>query len=125
MARTKTDLSTDTLRKLGVLDALHSPSSEDAAIVEARYDDMHESLKDQGLVYWPNTDRSTAEIPSVVFGAVVDIMAENVALHFGVEIPTVTDAHGRPVSIGTRGTRNLRVHMAKGPSGAPVYTEYY
>ncbi len=125
MARSKSDLSTDALRKLGVLDSLHSPSAEDAALVEARYDDKLEELRDKGLVYWPNTSRATDEIPNVVFGAMVNIMCEEVAPAFGSPVPTVTDDSGRPVSCGTKGMRDLRRHLAKGPSGEPTRAVYF
>lgn len=124
MARSKSDLATDVLRKLGVLDALHSASAEDAAHVEARYDDKLEELRDQGLVYWSHTSRTSEDIPNAIFGALVNIMAEDQAAYYGVEIPAVSD-NARPVSCGTKGLRDLRRHMAKGPSGSPTRTVYY
>lgn len=125
MARTKQELAKDTLRKLGVLDALHDPSSEDSVFVETRYDDKHAELKDKGLVYWPNTSRTAQEIPNVIYDAMCNVMAEAVASTFGVSIPSLSDDSGRPVSCGTKGLRDLRRHMAKGPSGAPTQATYY
>lgn len=125
MARAKSDLATDALRKLGVLAATETAPAEDSSLVEARYDDKLEELRDKGLVYWPNTSRTTAEIPSVVFGAMVNIMVEDVATYFGAKIPEITDDSGRVVSCGTKGLRDLRRHMAKGPSGEPTEATYY
>lgn len=125
MARTKQQLAKDVLQELGILDALHDPSAEDGALVEARYDDKLAWLKDRGLAYWPNTSRTAQEIPSEVFSALVNIMAEDVAGKFGVPIPTKLDEHGRQFSCGTVGLRSLRVHIAKPASGEPTRAVYY
>lgn len=125
MARTKADLSTDVLRELGILDALHTPTAEDSVLIEARYDDKIEVLRDLGLAYWPNTSRTVQEIPAVVFSALVCIMAEEVAGKFGVGVPRKTDEAGREMTCGTKGMRDLRRHMAKGPSGEPTRAVYY
>lgn len=125
MARTRQDLSTDVLRKLGILSALETASAEDSSLVEARYTDKIEELRDKGIVYWPNTTRTTEEIPSAVFGALVNLMCEDVASHFGAQIPTLTDDNGQQVSCGTKGMRDLRRHMAKGPSGEPTEATFY
>lgn len=125
MARTKLALVEDALRKLGVLDALHTASAVDSALAEARYDDRLAELKDKGLAYWPNTGRDVSEIPNVVFGPMVNILSEDLAAYYGTTPPTVTDDSGRAVSCGTKGMRDLRRHMAKGPSGEPTYATYY
>jgi hypothetical protein len=125
MARSKSEVATDTLRKLGILSAVDTPSAEDSSFVEARYDDKLDELRDKGLVYWTHTSRTSADIPNSVFAAIVNIMVEELATHYRAAIPTVTDDHGRPVSIGTKGMRDLRRHMAKGPSGEPTRALYY
>lgn len=125
MARSKADATKDTLRKLGVLDILDDPAAEQAALVEARYDDKLEELRDRGLVYWSHDTRTSEDIPNVVFGAIVNIMCEEMAAAFGVQIPTVMDERGQPVSCGTKGMRDLRRHMAKGPSGNATRADYF
>lgn len=126
MARSKTDMSTDTLKKLSIIGAMETPAAEDSALVERRYDDKLASLIDAGLAYWSHTSRTSENIPNAVYNAIVGIMAEECAAEFGVEAPTVTDdTTGRQVSCGTKGMRDLRRHMAKGPSGAPTKATYY
>lgn len=125
-AKTKQDLSTDVLRYgLGVLDALHNPSAEDAALIEDAYDHKLAELRDDGLCYWANTGRAIAEIPEAVFGALVDIITEDVATAFGKEVPAAFDDYGRQVSVGTKGLRRLRAHMSKRRSGEPTKAVYY
>lgn len=125
MARSKAALATDVMRKLGILAAVDSPSAEDSSLVEGRYDDKLDELRDKGLCYWSHTTRTSEDIPAAVFGALVNIMCEDVAAHFGAQVPTVTDDNGQPVSSGTKGLRDLRRHLAKGPSGSPTATTYY
>jgi hypothetical protein len=125
MARSKADLSSAVLVELGVLDALHSASAEDAALVEARYDDKLEELRDKGLVYWTHTSRTSEDIPSAVFRAITLIMAAEVAASFGQPQPTVVDDNNQPVSAAVKGIRELRRHMAKGPSGEPTRAVFY
>jgi len=125
-AKTKQDLATDVLRVgLGVIDALHSPSAEDSALIEGQYDHKLAELRDDGLVYWPNTGRDVSEIPEAIFGALVDIMTEDVANAFGKETPSAFDDYGRQVSCGTRGLRKLRAHISKRRSGEPTKAVYY
>lgn len=123
--KTKAQLATDVLRKLGVLDALETASAQDAALVEGRYDVKLFELRDMGLAYWPNTGRLVEEIPDAVHLALVSIMADEVASEFGIPLATETDHHGRPVSRATKGMRALRVHMAKPASGEPTRAIYY
>lgn len=126
MAKTKQELAIDVLRLgLGVIDALHSPSAEDAALVEDSYDHKLAELRDKGLAYWPNTSRTAEEIPDAVYGALVDIMTEDVAGAFGVKLDPAFDDFGRAVSVGTKGLRNLRAHMRKQASGEPTRAVYY
>lgn len=124
-SKSKAELATDVLRKLTVVDALETPSAQDSAYVEDQYDHKYAELRDKGLAYWTNTDRSTEEIPLVVFGALVDIMCEDVAGAFGLKTPSDTDDVGRQVSCGTKGLRNLRAHVAKRPSGESTKAVYF
>lgn len=125
MARTKAALSKDVLRKLGILSGYEDASAEDAALVEARYDDKLEELRDKGLVYWSHTSRTSEDIPNVIYDAIVNVMCEAVAPYYGVTVPALTDDQGRPVSIGTKGLRDLRAHIAKQASGEPTRAVYF
>ena len=125
MARTKADLSTATLQLLAVLDATESPAAEDAAYVEARYDDLRDELVDKGLAYWPNTNRTTAEIPAVVFSALTMILAGRCSVTFRVAEPTVTDDDGKQMPASAKGWRDLRRHLAKPASGRPTPATYF
>lgn len=124
-AKTKVQLVGDVLLKLGILDAVSTASAEDSAFVETRYDDKLAELRDKGLCYWPNTGRTTQEIPQAIYLALVDIMCEDVAPAFGVTTKPEVDDYNRPVTVGTKGMRNLRRHMAKQPSGEPTRATYF
>lgn len=125
MARSKAALAQDALRKLGILSGYEDASAEDAVLVEARYDDKLEELRDKGLVYWSHTSRTSEDVPNIVYDAMVNIMCEAVAPYFAVQVPMMTDDIGRPVSIGTKGIRDLRAHIAKQPSGEPTRAVYF
>jgi len=125
MARSKADLATHVLQFLGVLDAAASPSAEDAAYVEARYDDLRDELVDKGLAYWPSTTRTTAEIPAVVFSAASMILAGRCSPTFQVAEPNVTDDDGKQMPASAKGWRDLRRHLAKPASGQPTQATYY
>lgn len=125
-AKTKADLSTAVLRRLRILAAGETASAEDAALVEDEYDDTLEALREEGLVYWPNTGRSTAEIPQVVFQALVGIMCDAVASAFGVQTPIEQeDVAGERTTTGVAGKRFLRLHISKRSSGEPTRAVYY
>ncbi len=125
MAYSKANLARDVLRKLGITGLTDDPSGEDGALVEARYDDKLEELRDQGLCYWSHSTRTSADIPPVVYGAVVNIMCEEIAPHYGKAPPVIGDGSGQPVTSGIKGLRDLRRHVAKGPSGEPTRATYY
>lgn len=126
MAKTKVELAKEVLRQLGVLDALATASAEDSAYVEDAYDHKLSELRDMGLAYWPSTGRAVEEIPDAVFGALTDILTEDCAATFGKQLGPATDIYsGRQVSVGTKGMRSLRRHMAKGPSGEPTRATFY
>lgn len=80
----KLDLSTDTLRQMGVLNALEDPSAEDAAFVERTYDTKLAEWRRHGFVWWTNTNRNTSEIPDEVFPVLVDLMENEVGSTFGM-----------------------------------------
>ena len=124
-AKSKADLSDDVQRKLNLVAATETPPAADSAYIEDQYDHKLSELRDQGLAYWPNTSRTADEIPAAVYGALVDIMCDDVATAFGKDAPKDFDAYGRQVSCGTKGLRTLRMHMAKRPSGEPAKATYY
>jgi hypothetical protein len=124
-AKTKAELSDDVQRTLGLVAATETPVAADSSYIEDQYDHKLAELRDQGLAYWPNTSRTTAEIPSSIYGALVDIMCDDVASAFGAKSPTTFDAYGRQTSCGTAGLRTLRMHMMKRPSGEPTKATYF
>lgn len=123
--KTKYELATDVMRQLALIDALHSPSAEDAAYIEGQYDDKYAELQDKGLAYWPNTGRVVEEIPHAVFAALSNIMADMVAPAYGVDLAPVMLEDRRQVSVGVAGMRDLRRHIAKQPSGEPTKAVYF
>lgn len=126
MAKTKNQLVERAMLRLGVLDAGESPSSVDLTYVGAEYDTALEQLRDIGLAYWPNTNGTTADIPDVVFGALVSIMLGRIAGAFGQEEPGETDLMtGEVLPAGTVGMRLLRRHMAKRTSNEATQTNYF
>lgn len=125
-AKTRQELARDVLRQLGVVDALETPPAEHSAYVEDAYGHKLAELRDKALCYWPNTSRSSAEIPEAIYGALVDIMADDCADAFGVKTEPVIDADtNKPMSLGARGMRNLRRHISKRPSGEPTRAVYF
>ena len=120
MAKTKAELSTDTLLGIGVLNASETTPAADAAYVERRYDVKLEEWRDMGLVYWPNTDRDTSEIPDVVFSVLCDLMGNEISAAFG--------SSSKPEDKDARETlllKRLRRIMAKKSSGEPTRATYY
>lgn len=125
MARTKVDLARKALSLIISVDAVQGPSAEDSQTAEDSYDDLREELIDKGLAYWPNTNRTTAEIPAVVFLPVAYILAGRLALEFGASEPMVADDDGKQVTASAKGFRDLRRHMAKPASGRPTPATYF
>lgn len=87
--RTKQQLSTAVLEQLRETGAGQTPDAADARLVEDRYDAKLAEWRDRGLVWWTNTNRSTAEIPLEVFQALVDLMENEVSHTFNRDNPTV------------------------------------
>jgi len=120
MARTKSDLATEVMRLLGLLDANESPSSNDSTLIENAYDDKWEELRLHERVYWDK-----GSIPNEVFRAMARIVAEDVAPIFGVQAQPEFDEGGRPVSMGTKGLFDLKRVMAREASGVPTKTAFF
>lgn len=118
--RTKTELSTATLRKLRIVAADETPSAADAAFVENAYDDKLEEWRERDMAYWENTGRAVAEIPNVVFPTLVLLMANEVQTDFG-QAQKLEDQIAREDVI----LRRLRRHTAMASSGEPTEVEYF
>ena len=118
--RTKAQLSTDVLLGIGELNATESASAADAAYVERRYDIKLDEWRDMGLVYWPNTNRTTAEIPNVVFSVLCDLMANEISMAFG-RASNPEDRDAREMLL----LKRLRRIMATKSSGEPTRATYY
>lgn len=123
--KTKRELSTSVARKLGIVDALHSPAAADAAYIEGEYDDLLSLYESKETIYWPNTGRDVEEIPEAVFSALRDILCGNVNGAFGVDEPVVADERGARIPISTRGWRNLKKHVARPASGFPAKARFF
>ena len=105
---------------IGVLMAGENPDAVDASYVEQRYDVKLEEWRDMGLVYWPNTTRTTAEIPDVVFSALCDLLGNEISFAFG-KASNVEDKDARETLL----LKRLRRIMAKKSSGEPTRATYY
>ena len=119
MPRTKAQLSRAVLQRL-VYSPEEEPSAADAATVEARYDSKLLEWKDDGLVYWTNTNRDTEEIPDRLFGILCDLMENEVRNDFKRDNPP-EQRQAREILL----LKPLRRHMAKGPSGEPTTFSTY
>ena len=82
--RTKAELSTDTLRQMGILNAIEDATAEDAALAEGVYDAKLAEWRRLGLVWWTNTNRNTAEIPDEVYGILGDLLENELNQPFGM-----------------------------------------
>lgn len=112
MAKTKADLSTQVLRQMNIIAAQETASSSDASYVEGVYDTKLKEWRELGLVYWPNTTRTTSEIPDAVFGMLADLMENEIGNAFGRQNP-----QPQRMAIEENMLGRLRRHMAKKPSG--------
>lgn len=115
--KTKNDLIRAVLSQLRIIGSVGDPSAEDASDVADHYDDVYAQLVDQGLCYWTNTDRTTEEIPDVVFRPLANIVSAEACDSFGKEEPVTYDETGEKIPVRAKGYRDLRRHMSKKPSG--------
>lgn len=111
-ARTKSALSSAVLVQLRVTGAGETPSAEDAALVEDRYDAKLAEWRDRGVVWWPNTGRSVEEIPLEIFQPLVDLMENEIGHSFGRDNPAVERR-----AIEERLLGNLRRNLSRRASG--------
>lgn len=119
-AKTKQQLSTSVLEQLREIGSGQDPDADDADLIERRYDAKLSEWRDRGVAWWPNTNRSTAEIPLVVFQIVVDLMENEVMHQFGRDNPTVQRRLMEEQLLG-----HLRRHLAKPPSGESTTVTNY
>lgn len=120
MPRSKAQLSTQTLKQLNVIAPDEEAAAHDAAYVEGVYDTKLREWRDDGLVYWTNTDRNTEEIPDQVFGTLCDLMENEVRNSFKGDNPPV-QRMAQETAILSR----LRRQQAKRPSGeATTFSSY-
>lgn len=105
---------------IGAIGADETPTASEASYVERRYDAKLDEWRDAGLVYWPNTGRTEAEIPLVVYSALVDLMGNEIAIAFG-RGDKIEDKEAREKLLLQR----LRRIMAKRSSGEPTRAVYY
>lgn len=117
---TKAQLYTDAFTSIGVLAANENPTADEAAYAERRYDLKLEEWRDMGLVYWPNTGRSTAEIPMVVAPVLTELLANEIMGAFGLQ-QTAEDKSAREALL----LKRLRRIMAKKASGEPTRADYF
>lgn len=89
MARTKADLSRSVLTQLRILAAGEPLSARDAAFVEGRYDSKLAQWRRLGFVWWPNTNRTTEEIPDEVFSILGDLMQNELESSYREALPVV------------------------------------
>jgi hypothetical protein len=115
MARTKSELATAVLRKMGVIAADETASAEDAAYIKAEYDDKHEWWLDQEMAYWP-----LEEIPNAIFSVVRDVMINEVMETFG-RPQTPEDKAAREQLLEKRLWQHIRRHG----TGVPIAAEYF
>lgn len=113
--RTRAQLATSVLRKLGILDANSSPSAADSDYVISEYDDMLAYLESRDRAYW-----SADEIPLSIFGPVVRLIANEVAPAFG-RGTNVTDQE----AIRELLMKPIIQHVARVPSGLPAKAKHY
>lgn len=119
MPRTKAQLSRAVLVRL-INAADEVPDGPDSALVEDRYDTKLLEWRDEGLVYWTNTDRDTEEIPDRLFGILCDLMENEVRQDFKRDNPPEQRAAREALLL-----KPLRRHVAKGPSGeATSFSSY-
>lgn len=121
MPASKAQLSAAVLEQMNVTAGGETPSAEDAALVEARYDRKLKEWRERGYVFWPNgTNRDTQEIPDVVYQTIIDLMENEVAHSFGRPNPVLERQ-----AIEEQLLKRLRRYLAMSPSGeATPFSSY-
>lgn len=120
MAKTKAELSAAVLEQMRETGMGETPDADASDLVERRYDAKLAEWRDQGLVWWTNTNRNTQEIPLELFQPLIDLMENEVAHAFGRDNPTVQRRE-----IETQLLKPLRRSQSRRPSGEPTRTVNY
>lgn len=115
MARTRQELATSVMQEMGLLDAMGTPTAEDANLIKKVYDDKLEHWRDEELVYW-----EADEIPNAIFIAIRDCMMLEVGGSFG-QPSTAEEKQAREDLL----LKRLRRHMARKPTGTRTMAEYF
>ena len=100
------------MRQNRYVDSNEAPSAADAAYVEQTYDSKLAEWRRRGLVWWTNTNRTTAEIPDEVFSVLCDLIQNQIASAFEAAPGPPQTQQLEEVLLG-----NLRRLMHKPPSG--------
>lgn len=119
--KTKRELCTQVLRRIGLADSVENPASEDIARIASIYDTKLEEWRDRDLVYWPNTSLEVQEIPVQAFDALVALMINESEGGFGRNPKDVLTQQ----QIEERLLRRLRRHTQMKSGGAPVKATYF
>lgn len=80
MTKTRAELVTRALHKLGAVAAGQSPATEDAQMVDAEVEPIMEDLAQRNIYVWGDPD----QIDDMAFVHLADILANSVARDFGV-----------------------------------------
>lgn len=120
-AYTKTQLVKDVLLALKVVAPEETPAADDHSYVAEMYDKKIAEWSDRDLVYWPNTDDLTAEIPSAIHTILCDLIANQVGRAFGKGSPNVADILATEEYL----LKGLRRHKARVASGFPTKVDTY
>jgi hypothetical protein len=118
--RTTQELATAVLRRISGIDINKEPTAAQRAEVTRLYEEKLAELIPQDKIYWEED-----EIPLAVFGAMTRIIAEEFAPSIGMSTSTEMDEGGDVVSMGEKGLRMLKRHMARAPSGVPTKAQYF
>lgn len=115
--RTPSELATNVLLDLGVIDSHAAPAAADTNYVIKRYQDLFEELADpdEQIVYWELSD-----IPRAVFEPLTQLMSLTVAKAFGFPQTPQQLEQGMEIF-----KRRLRRHTHKRPAELPVEVEDY
>lgn len=121
---TETDLATQVMQELLLIDANETPSAEDAAVIIARYHQRLLMLTDEDYSDWM-AGSSTADdvIPDAAMPGLIRVMAFEVAPMFGKGRERLIEANGDTWEM--RGLAMLRRVMRKKPSYEPVRADYF
>lgn len=115
MAKTKIELVTATLRKLGILDARSTPNAEDADYVTTEYEAMYAFLQNDNRAYWPED-----AIPLSIFQPMVRLIANEVAPAFGRGMSLPDQEAARELLL-----KQIIKHVARPASGLPAKARHY